>query len=297
MTFFYRTIPIRIAASLALGLPFFLQSGVRPGFTEEKYSIQLSKDRLQEAFRASHDGWSLDEVMLSDARRKAVVDEVKKSDPAAVEKQIWEELVRLRKSGKLDAETSRRETTEYGETTAVAEIAARRMQDEQNVTFDQVLIDPVLLKRFDECAQAIDNRSDPYTVRKAALRLRKSRQLKPELVLRVTDWKKDIMTMSVEEAKRRVKTLPSRPGIYIFRDTKGFVYIGQSNNLRERLTKHLDASDRLNLANYLAKNDPGNLTLELHIFREGSPAEQTVVREAYESELIRSRKPRLNLSP
>jgi excinuclease UvrABC nuclease subunit len=103
--------------------------------------------------------------------------------------------------------------------------------------------------------------------------------------------------MSVEEAKKRIELIPKRPGIYIFRDSTGFLYIGQSNNLRERLTKHLAESDRKNLSDYLLKNAANDLMLEMHVFREGSPAEQTNVREAYESELIRSRKPRLNLSP
>lgn len=266
-------------------------------FADDKIDVEISKPLLQQAFSAQHDGWSLDEVMLSDLLRKNVVEEVRKSKADADEKKIWESLVRLRKSGKLEAETTRRENTEYGDAIVAAEIAARRMQDEANVTFDQVLIDPALLKKYDEFAHAIDDQSDAYTLRKAALKLRKARKLKPELVLRVTDWKRDIMTMSVEEAKKRTETLPKRPGVYIFRDETGFLYIGQSNNLRDRLTKHLNESDRFNLASYLAKNVAGKVSLELHVFQQGSPAEATVVREAYESELIRSRKPRLNLSP
>ncbi len=286
----------RSILSLTLGI---LVSGlsVPCSFASENVEADLSRELLQQAFVLRHDGWSLDEVLLSDVLRKSIVDEVRKTTPEADEKQIWEGLVRLRKSGKLHAETTRRENTEYGAAIVAAEIAARRMQDEFNVTFDQVLIDPQLLKTYDEYAKAIDSQSDTHALRKAALRLRKSRQLKPELVLRVTDWKRDFVTLSVEEAKHRIETLPKRPGIYIFRDTTGFLYIGQSNNLRERLAKHLDASDRQNLADYLSKNAAGSLTLELHVFREGSPAEKTVVREAYESELIRSRKPRLNLSP
>lgn len=263
----------------------------------EDSETKLSKSLLQDVFTSRHDGWSLDEVMLSDALRTKIVNAVHETFPGVEEKRIWEELIRLRKSGKLQAVTTRRENTEYGDAIVAAEIAARRMQDERDVTFDQVLIDPVLLRQYDEYAQAIDKQSEVYALRKAALRLRKSRQLKPELVLRVTDWKRDFMTMSVEEAKKRIESLPKRPGIYIFRDSTGFLYIGQSNNLHDRLSKHLDASDRQNLANYLANNTAEDLTLEMHVFREGSPAEQTVVREAYESELIRSRKPRLNLSP
>ncbi len=294
MTFFgTQTLPFRLIIFLMMSFGTFapcIQAN-------EDSSTKLTSTFLQDVFAAKHDGWSLDEVMLADSQRSKIVDAVHETLPEVDEKRIWEELVRLRKSGKLQIETTRREQTEYGDSIVAAEIAARRMQDERNVTFDQVLIDPVLLKQYDEYAQAIDHQSEVYALRKAALRLRKSRQLKPELVLRVTDWKRDFLTMSVEEARNRIVSLPKRPGIYIFRDATGFLYIGQSNNLRERLTKHLEGSDRQSLADYLSKNASGKLTLEMHVFREGSPAEQTVVREAYESELIRSRKPRLNLSP
>ncbi len=284
---------IRLAILLVLSL-LIISRDVR---ADEDSATALSPAFLRETFSKEHDGWSLDEVMLSDTLRSKIVEAIRDAFPIIEEKYVWEELIRLRKSGKLQSNTTRREQTEYGDALVAAEIAARRMQDEQNVTFDQVLIDPVLLKQYDEYARAIDPDSDAYQLRKAALRLRKSRQLKPELVLRVTDWKRDFLTMSVEEAKKRIDSFPKRPGIYIFRDSTGFLYIGQSNNLRERLTKHLAESDRKNLSDYLLRNAADDLMLEIHVFREGSPAEQTTVREAYESELIRSRKPRLNLSP
>lgn len=273
-------------------LPFVLLAEA-----EDDSKTTLTSSFLQTVFSSEHDGWSLDEVMLSPVLRNKLVAAVHKNFPQVEEKQIWESLVRLRKSGKLQSDTTRREKTTYGDALVAGEIAARRMQDEHNVTFDQILIDPLLLKKYDAYAQSIDSLSSEYQLRKAALKLRKSRQLKPELVLRVTDWKRDILAMSLEEAKQQLNSLPQRPGIYIFRDATGFLYIGQSNNLRERLTKHLSDSDRKNLSDYLLKNAEKALTLEMHVFLPGSPAEQTTVREAYESELIRSRKPRLNLSP
>ncbi len=41
------------------------------------------------------------------------------------EKLLWETLVRLRKAGKLDVPTTRRDRTEVGEAVVAAEIAAR----------------------------------------------------------------------------------------------------------------------------------------------------------------------------
>ncbi len=258
---------------------------------------QLSNVQLAEIFAANHAGWSLDEVLLSDERRAKVLQAARQIHSTIDEKSLWEGLVRLRKAGKLKAETTQRSNTEYGEALPAAEIAARRLQDEFKVSFDQILVDPDLLTKYDKLARGIDSESDTYTLRKAALRLRKSRQLKPELVTRVTEWNREIATWTLDELKKATDQIPSRPGVYIFRDATGYLYIGQSNNLRERLAKHLVESDRASLAKYLTNSSEKTITLELHIFREGSPAEQTIVREAYESELIRSRKPKLNLAP
>ncbi len=263
----------------------------------ERAPTKVGSKVLVDIFNAEHNGWSLDEVLLSDTRRAAMLNAVRLVSTDADEKSVWEELVRLRKSGKLHSETTKRESTDYGDALPAAEIAARRLQDEFGVTFDQALIDPVLLKRYDELAHSIDATSDTYTLRKAALRLRKSRRLQPELVTRVVDWQREIVAMPLEQAKKSMDKLPTRPGIYIFRDAGGYLYVGQSNNLRERLGKHLVESDRKNLAKYLAESTGKEIVLELHVFLAGSPAEQNVVREAYESELIRTRKPKLNLSP
>jgi len=266
-------------------------------------TLKIPKSLLQKVFAESHDGWSLDEVLLSDDRRAKLLETVAKQLqehglPAAEERDIWEGLVRLRKAGNLSSKTTQRETTDYGDALPAAEIAARRMQDQYELPFDQILVNRQKLDEYDMIAREIGGEtSDVYTLRKAAMKLRKSRDLKPELVLRVNDWKREIETMSLEEARANVSRFSTRPGVYIFRDSTGYLYIGQSNNLRERLSKHLEESDRKQLAKYLAEQATGALTLELHVFTPGSPAEKTLIREAYESELIRSRKPRLNVAP
>ena len=51
------------------------------------------------------------------------------------------------------------------------------------------------------------------------------------------------------------------------------------------------------LASHLAGNSKQEITVELHAFGKDSPAKDKTRRRAYESELIRSRKPRLNIAP
>ena len=171
------------------------------------------------------------------------------------------------------------------------------MMDRFQANVDQWLVDPNLRAEFDAAANAIDADSEVEEVRRAALRLRKARRLQPELISRVVDWKREFLTMTVEHAAANLDQIPKSAGIYIFHDKTGFLYIGQSNNLRSRLTKHLDRSDRKSLLEYLRANSQEEIKLELHVFAKDSPANNTAAREAYESDLIRTRQPRFNVAP
>jgi hypothetical protein len=265
---------------------------------------RLAQDLIKSAFVSSHDGWSVDEVLLHDERRNNFLKAVRSASPASTEKAALQSLLHWRKSGKLEVPTSRRapsvddrDTAELEERLHAAELAARAIADRRGVHVDQILVDPVVRDEFDQLARSLDERSSTYDLRKAALRLRKERKLTPELTLRVADWKRDIRSSTLSELRKELSTLPNTPAVYLFSDSTGYLYIGQTSRLRDRITRHLADSDRQALAQYLEKQAHGPIRVELHCFGEASPALDQRVREAYESELIRSRKPRLNLAP
>jgi predicted GIY-YIG superfamily endonuclease len=171
------------------------------------------------------------------------------------------------------------------------------MHDKYAMTTDRVFCDPQLRAEFDRVAQAAAPGVSAYQLRKATLRLRKNRQLKPELIVRVADWGREILTFPAAAIVKSSDVVPTNPGIYIFRDDSGYLYIGESHNLRSRVEKHLDHSDRKSLAHYLWENGNTKITVELHSFDPVSKASDKMVRRAYESELIRSREPRFNIAP
>lgn len=258
----------------------------------------IDRQLVRQAFEKSHDGWSVDEVLIDDQRRDAFLEAAHRLQLPDDEQAICEALIAIRKSGKLNVESSRRATVELEAYEPLAEIAARKIQDSMDASTDAILTNPKVRQAFDDAiVTMLPEEKNFYPYRKAALKLRKSRKLQPELTLRVTDWKRELKTMSLDEAKRQVESFPKRPAIYLFQDKTGYLYIGQTQNLRERMLKHLSDSDRQALARYLERNAQEVIQLELHIFAEDSPAKDTRVREAYESELIRSRKPRLNIAP
>ncbi len=254
-------------------------------------------DVVQQAFVEVHDGWSSDEVLVRDDLNKAFVTRCRSRLPDAGEAELNWMLLNLRKAGQLDAKVTRRATIRHEDDAHAAEIAARQMYDQHQLSIDRVLCDPDLRREFDRIAHSVTPDASAYALRKAALSLRKARQLRPELVARVADWRKQVITLAAKDIGNDPTLVPDTPGIYLFRDASGYLYIGESENLRARVTKHLDHSDRKSLARYLWQAGADGVTVELHAFDPDSGARNKEMRRAYESELIASRRPRFNLAP
>jgi len=162
-----------------------------------------------------------------------------------------------------------------------------------------MLADPVFRREFQLAAELISPGVDPYSLRKSILGLRKKRSLRPELVLQVATWGRVVTTQSLAELRRDLESdeVPKQPGIYLFRNADGYLYIGEAADLSVRLTQHVIESDRPSLAEFLAGDDAKGVTVELHVFQSDSPAAKVTQRRAYESELIRSRNPKFNVRP
>jgi predicted GIY-YIG superfamily endonuclease len=250
-----------------------------------------------DSFRATHGGWSSDEVVLQNELNDAFIGHCLKRLPQADPAELNWRLLNLRKAGLLDVKTTQSNRKSVARFTAVAEIVARTMIDNHGISIDRILTSPKLRKEFDAIALNVDGKTDLYSVRKAAFSLRKQRRLKPELVARIADWGREIYTFSLQAISNDSQIVPQRPGIYIFRDASGYLYIGQSVNLRMRLKEHLDASSNFSLGQYLNDSSHVDIQVELHAFASDSRAKETMIRRAYESELIASRKPKFNIQP
>ncbi|MEZ6091338.1 MAG: nucleotide excision repair endonuclease [Pirellulaceae bacterium] len=268
---------------------------------EQSVAENLANDATQQiivaAFAETCDGWSTDEVLLHDQRRERFLAAVRSHDANINEREACLLLLKLRKAGKLTVKATRRGKPANPETLPIAEIAARTVMDKSDVSTDIIIADPQVRRDFDHAAQQVDPNVSLYDVRKAVLQLRKSRRLKPELVLRVADWQKEVKVSPLLDVRSDLQAIPTGPGVYLFRDATGYIYIGEAINLRNRLTEHLKESDRRRLAAYIEKSAGEGLSIEWHAFPNDSPMKELAVRRAYESEMIRSRQPRLNVRP
>jgi GIY-YIG catalytic domain len=271
--------------------------------TAERNDNGIDDATLVESFAQSHDGFSSDEVLINQELRTAFFTALSargvKVDSEQAERDALLALLALRKTGKLQVTAIKRGPSADDMYLPIAEIASRVVLDRHRVSSDTMLADPRLRKEFFDEAAKLGDATNEYQIAKSVLRLRKIRQLKPELVLRVADWDRVVSTLTAKELSQKIAAgeIPKSPGIYLFRDATGYLYIGEAENLEVRLQQHLGGSDRIALADYLKAHTSSEITVELHIFPKDSPASRLAVRRAYESELIRSRAPKFNVRP
>jgi hypothetical protein len=200
-------------------------------------------------------------------------------------------LLNLRKSSDLQGINSKRIVVRNQEDFRFAsEIAVRFLERRDQVSLDQILCDPKRATEFDAIAGSLAPGFSPFEYRWAALSLRKRKRLRPELLGKVIQAE-TVVARRAEDVKP--EDIPVQPGLYLFIGPSGVLYVGECQNLRKRLCKHLDHSDIKNLAHWLWEHDITDLRVEYHVLPAGVSAR---VRKAMEAELIRSRKPLLNLA-
>jgi hypothetical protein len=264
-------------------------------------SPEIDADSVIRAFAASCDGYSSDELLVRDDLRAAFLRQLTHDTPLGpdAERDAFLKLLQLRKAGKLTVRATRRGQPVAPSVWPVAEIAARVVTDRHRISCDMMLADPRFRTEFLQEARKIAPKVTAPAIGKGVLALRKKRALRPELVLRVVSWEKVVETHTLAELRQRLAQdeISHHPGIYLFRSRDRYLYIGESEDLAVRLSEHVQGSDRESLARYLAADTAEQVTVEVHAFAPDSPASRTVMRRAYESELIRSRNPLFNVRP
>jgi hypothetical protein len=255
------------------------------------------KQVVKNTFLRTHTGRSTDDVVIDEELNRRFIAACQEELPFACPEVLNWTLYNLRKAAGLGPVTQTKSKQHHDDYLHAAEIAARLMEDKHKLTIDRVLCNPATRIEFDEVARSAAPDISAYCLRKAALRLRKGRQLKPERTKRIVDWGLAVATFAAADLCHDPDLIPRQPGVYFFRDRSGYLYIGEADNLRLRVAKHLDHSDRKALAHYLWDHGIEDLTVELHAFDATSDGRRKGHRRVYESEMIASRHPRFNIQP
>lgn len=258
---------------------------------------QSLADLVKIAFLDIHDGHSTDDVVTNPELNLRFLRKCQSLHPEVSAYDANWKLLNLRKSSSLGKVTTRTSRLDHSAYFHASQIAARLMEDRFSLTVDRVLCDPQHRQLFDQTASEIAPDVSFYRLRKAALALRKARRLQPEIVKRIAEWQKEVLLFPAVELQVDPDKIPRSPGVYLFRDLTGYLYIGEAQNLRLRVAKHLDHSDRKSLAHYFWQHGYSQIAVELHAFSSNSGATKQSARRAYESDLIDKRSPRFNLRP
>jgi hypothetical protein len=254
-------------------------------------------DHVKLAFLTVHGGRSTDDVVIDPILNEKFLEQCKALNPTIGSYDANWKLLNLRKSSSLGGVTSSTKKIDHSAYVHASQIAARLMEDRYQLTIDRVLCKPESRQQFDAIALGIAPEVSLYQLRKAALGLRKARRLQPEIIKRVANWGREILEYSAKRLLDDLDLIPRKPGIYIFRDSTGYLYVGEAGNLRFRVAKHLDHSDRRAIAHYFWEAGISGIVVELHAFGGDSDARNQSSRRAYESDLIANRSPRFNLRP
>ncbi len=256
-------------------------------------SIQI-QDVVREAFLAVHQGRSTDDVLIDDELNRRFIAMCQRQIAASECELNWK-LINLRKAGSLGRVTTVKPRADHDDYIHAAEFSARHVEDKYSLTVDRILCNPHHRREFDREAQRLAPDVSPYLLRKAALSLRKAGKLQPEYVKRVSDWGRKMDRFDALDLRNHPDKLPSAPGVYLFCDSTGYLYIGEAQNLRKRVSKHLDHSDRKALAWYLWEKGVEGLIVEVHWFDVKSNGRLKAHRCAYETDLIQKRRPKFNI--
>jgi predicted GIY-YIG superfamily endonuclease len=205
--------------------------------------------------------------------------------------QLNKSLLNLRKMGLLsDVQTTSRTSFPGADSDRYAsEVAVRFLEKRDCVTLDEIICDPERANEFDSIADSIVPGCSSLEYRWAALNLRKSRRLKPEIMSHV------IRPTGIQlgpVSGLRIADLPASQGLYVFHSATNALYVGEAENLRVRLAKHVDHSDNRDLARWFWEHGITDVALEI---QELPHATSKKVRRALEAELIRSRNPAFNV--
>lgn len=249
-------------------------------------------ETIVQAFAACYDGFAVDRVVVDPILNSRFIDECRQRgciEPAA---ELNRCLFNLRKQSRLSAYKAKNRTSfsDEDQYRFASEIAARFMERKHVLSLDMILCDPGLAVEFDGLAQRIAPGFTSLRYRYAALNLRKIKKLQPELVARVASATKEILSWSMSEFD--IDMVSTGQGLYLLFDANQLLYVGESDNLRSRLKKHLDHSDNKGFARWLWETGPDELNIEVQVLEPETPSR---VRKALELELIRSREPLFNV--
>jgi site-specific DNA-methyltransferase (adenine-specific) len=217
---------------------------------------------LIQAFCEVRDGFSADRVVADPELNRRFLRRCRVLGLSGTDYDLNWSLLNARKNGLMsDLPKTKRYTpgeSDKDEFEYASELGVRHLQRLKQVSLDQIICDPDLATEFDEYAAKLAPGFLPLEYRWMALGLRKAGRLQKETVARLDV--PDLQTIC-RVPDLRASSLPKAGGLYLFSSSDQPVFLGQTDDLRHRIERHMEVSSSLGLPQWLWDQGPLELSL------------------------------------
>jgi len=183
------------------------------------------KETLVAALDATDRGFSADRVVADPVLNAAFLGECARLGLRGSPRELNRALLNLRKRGLMAGRKSKRTTfADESDYRFAAEIAARFLERRDGVTLDEVICDPQRASEFDQWPPGLRRGTRVCGTVWAALNMRKSSRLKPELLARVAS---PVAVRSYRVDEIDSAHIPATQGLYLFFTKSAALYAGR----------------------------------------------------------------------
>ena len=247
---------------------------------------------LIQAFGEVRNGCSVDRVIADPQMNRKFLRRCRELGLSGTDYDINWALMNERKRGNLShlPKTIRYTVKEIDEFEYASELAVRFIQEEKDVSLDRIICDPELAEEFDEYAYKLSPGFEPLQYRWAALGLRKAGRLGKKVENVVQDLPELEPLGKVDSL--RLDRVTKKGGLYLFSSEYERVFLGQTDNLRHRIEKHMEVSYSHGLPDWLWNTKKKPLSISVAEL----PSTTRSIRQKLEVVLVRQWQPFLNLA-
>jgi site-specific DNA-methyltransferase (adenine-specific) len=161
-----------------------------------------------------------------------------------------------------------------------SEIAIRYIQEQvqnelgDSVSLDKIICNPEYATRFDRIAEQLAPGFSPLEYRWIALRVRKAAGTYAKKAKGI-----EIPTFDLFGNSKSVRAsrIPTEQGLYFFRCGDDALFVGDTDNLRNRIERHFDVSEHAGLPDWLYNRGIKALTLGIAPTPKVKPAERKIL--------------------
>jgi site-specific DNA-methyltransferase (adenine-specific) len=243
-----------------------------------------------QAFGEVRDGYSVDRVIADPQLDRGFLRRCRELGLSGTDYDLNWALMNERKKGNLShlPKTRRYTVREIDEFEYASELTVKFLQEKKNVSLDHIICDPELAEEFDRYAARLSPGFTPLQYRWAALGLRKAGRLGSKAVK--DDSLPELETLGKADSLR-LERISEVGGLYLFSSEDDRVFLGQTDNLRHRMQRHMEVSAFRGLPDWLwnTKKKP------LQVSVAELPGVTRSIRQRIEVVLVKNWQPLLNL--